>query len=129
VWKVVGDPHHFPRWWPKVGRVEGVNDDAWTLVYLTKKSKPVRADHVLIDNQPLVRRAWQQELEGTPFERMLREAVTAVELEPAEEGTTVVLEVRQKLRGVNRLGGFLFRGANRRILNEALEGLERVCVR
>lgn len=130
VWRVVGDPHHFPRWWPKVGRVESVSDQAWTQVLITKKGRPVRADQHLVSNDPPRGRAWAQELEGTPFERVLREAITAVELKPAAQGGTAVsIELRQKLRGINRLGGFLFRGANRRILGEALDGLERTCVR
>ncbi|MGH2855564.1 MAG: SRPBCC family protein, partial [Solirubrobacteraceae bacterium] len=24
VWELVSDPHHLPRWWPRVARVEGV---------------------------------------------------------------------------------------------------------
>jgi uncharacterized protein YndB with AHSA1/START domain len=36
LWEVVADPHHFPRWWPGVTRMEGVSDDAWTQVFTTK---------------------------------------------------------------------------------------------
>ncbi len=38
------DPHHLPRWWPRVTRVEDVADGAFTEVMKTKKGKLVRAD-------------------------------------------------------------------------------------
>jgi hypothetical protein len=38
------------------------------------------------------------------------------------------MELSQKLRGVSRLGGFMFRGAAKRTLDEALESLERAVV-
>ena len=50
VWKVVADPHHLPRWWPRVARMEGVDDDRFTEVLLTKKGRPVRADFRLVDS-------------------------------------------------------------------------------
>ncbi len=33
-----------PRWWPGVGRMEGVEEDRFTQVFKTKKGRPVRAD-------------------------------------------------------------------------------------
>ena len=72
---------------------------------------------------------WRQELAGTPFERLLREALTVVELEPREGGTEVSIEVTQRLRGWSRFGGFLFRRAARAQLDEALAGLQRACGR
>ncbi|HEV2769260.1 MAG TPA: SRPBCC family protein [Solirubrobacteraceae bacterium] len=45
VWRVVGDPHHLPRWWPRVTRVEGVDPGAFTQVFITAKGRTVRADH------------------------------------------------------------------------------------
>ncbi len=50
------------------------------------------------------RRRWEQEIIGTPFERVLNEAITEIELEPAGDGTKVTLEQRQKLRGYSRIG-------------------------
>jgi hypothetical protein len=44
IWEVVEDPHHFPRWWPGVIRMEGVQDDRFTQVFQTKKGRaPVGA--------------------------------------------------------------------------------------
>ena len=48
-------------------------------------------------------------------------------LEPADGGTQVTIAQRQKLRGYSRTGGFMLRRATRSKLEEALEGLERVC--
>ena len=127
VWTVLRDPHHLPRWWPRVQRVEDVSQDRWTAVLQTKRGKGVRADYRLLNSVRERSRAWEQQLEGSPFERLLREAVTSAELEPAAAGTRVTLELRQKLRGLNRLGGFMLRRAARTQLDDALEGLERVC--
>ena len=105
IWEVLGDPHHMPRWWPGVTRVEGVDDEHWTEVFMTKRGRPVRADFHLIVSEPPWRRAWEQELAGTPFERVLDEAVTEVMLEPDSAGTTqVTIAERQKLRGYSRTG-------------------------
>ena len=124
VWRVVGDPMHQPRWWPKVTRVEGVQAGSFTRVYATSKGKPVRADfHVTEVDEPR-RRRWTQVLEGTPFERFMSAAEEVVVLEPSHDGTIVKLEVRQKLRGLSRFGGFLVKRATRRQLDEALDALE-----
>jgi uncharacterized protein YndB with AHSA1/START domain len=130
VWEVVADPHHLPRWWPRVQRVEAVDADRWTQVFMTGKGKPVRADYRLVSNEPPRRRTWAQEVEGTPFERVLREAITEVDLHADRgRGTEVTIEVRQRLRGFARLGGFMVRRATRRLLDEALEGLGAACER
>jgi uncharacterized protein YndB with AHSA1/START domain len=124
VWRVVGDPHHLPRWWPRVRRVEGVEHNRWTQVFMTAKGKPVRADFRLLESEPPHRRQWSQALEGSPFERLMNEAVTEVRLEPAGGAATLVtIELHQRLRGFARLGGFMVRRASRRLLDEALEGL------
>jgi uncharacterized protein YndB with AHSA1/START domain len=127
VWEVIEDPHHMPRWWPGVTRMEGVEDDRWTQVFTTKKGRAVRADFRLLDSDPPWRRRWEQELAGTPFERVLSEATTEIQLEPSDKGTRVKIELRQKLRGYSRVGGLMLRRATRTKLDEALDGLERVC--
>ncbi len=127
VWEVVSDPHHMPRWWPGVARMEGVEDDHFTQVLLTKRGKPVRADFRVVASEPPWRLTWEQELEGTPFERVLNELVTEIVLQEVPEGTLVTLAQSQKLRGYSRTGGFLMRRATNDRLDEALEGLERAC--
>jgi uncharacterized protein YndB with AHSA1/START domain len=127
VWAVIEDPHHMPRWWPGVKRMESVQDDRFTQVHMTKRGRPVRMDFRVLESEAPRRRSWEQELEGTPFERHLSDSVTEVVLEPAGEGTNVTLVARQKLRGYSRTGGLLFRRATGSRLTEALEELERIC--
>jgi uncharacterized protein YndB with AHSA1/START domain len=124
VWEVVGDPHHLPRWWPRVERVESVDEDAWTCVMRSARGNVVRADYRLVGAADGRSREWAQQLAGTPFERLLREHRTVVSLSPAADGTEVALEVVSRGRGTARLGGFMMRRAQRRQLDEALDALE-----
>jgi uncharacterized protein YndB with AHSA1/START domain len=84
LWSLVRDPHHLPRWWPRVTRVEGVDDTAFTEVMKTKKGKLVRADFDVV-SVDTVRHVlvWSQRVEGTPFAQVLSEAQTELRLEPA----------------------------------------------
>jgi uncharacterized protein YndB with AHSA1/START domain len=127
LWRTVCDPHHLPRWWPRVQRVEAVDAERFTEVLGTEKGRSVRADfRVLESSAPEVRR-WSQEVEGSPFERLLRSAEIEVRLAPEDaSGTRVTLTIRQRLRGVGALGGFLVRRAARRQADEALDGLARL---
>ena len=75
VWALIADADHMPRWWPGVARVEGVSDDHFTQVFKTKKGRPVRLDFQVVESDPPWRRAWRQEISGTPFERVLNESV------------------------------------------------------
>ncbi|HEX7290195.1 MAG TPA: SRPBCC family protein [Conexibacter sp.] len=128
VWEVVADPWHQPRWWPRVVRMEAVEDDRFTQVLGTARGRGVRADFRVVEavEPRLVR--WRQELEGTPFERLLAEAHTAIALEPADGGaaTRATIELRRRLLGWSRLAPFLFTRAARRQLTEALDGLAAV---
>jgi uncharacterized protein YndB with AHSA1/START domain len=129
VWAVVVDPWHQARWWPRVRRVEAVEDGRFTQVLATERGKGVRADFRLVETDPRRLLRWEQELEGTPFERLLTEAVTTVSLVAAgDAATTVTIELRQRLRGWSRLVPFLFKRAARRQLDEALAGLAQVVV-
>jgi uncharacterized protein YndB with AHSA1/START domain len=131
IWEVVSDPHHLPRWWPGVSRVEEATREEWTQVYRSRRGKDVRADFTLLDAERPERLRWRQELEATPFERFLTEAVTEVRLDPARKGagTRVELSLAQKLRGWARFGGPLFRGAGGRRLDEALGNLDAIMTR
>jgi carbon monoxide dehydrogenase subunit G len=133
VWEVISDPHHLPRWWPGVKRMEGVEADRWTEVLTTRKGRPVRMDFQLLVSEPPGaagdppgRCVFEQEIEGTPFERVLGEAITEIVLDPAEGGTRVTIALSQKLRGYSRTGGFLLRRATRGKLDEALRELELI---
>ena len=126
VWDVLADPHHLPRWWPRVERVESVDEDAWTCVLRTDRGNVVRADYRLVDSQEGRRREWAQQLVGSPFERLLREHRTAVSLAAANGGSEVELTVVAKARGTARLGAFMMRRAQQRQLDEALDALAEV---
>jgi uncharacterized protein YndB with AHSA1/START domain len=126
IWRLIEDPHHMPRWWPGVARMEGVQDDRFTQVFVTKRGRPVRVDFHLVASEPPWRRSWEQEIPGTPFERVLNESITEIVLEAVDGGTRVTIAQRQKLRGYSRTGGFLLRRATAQKLDEALDGLERI---
>jgi carbon monoxide dehydrogenase subunit G len=138
VWKVIEDPFAMPRWWPGVERVEGVEGDRFTQVLRTKRGRTVRMDfRVLVSEAPRGARApagaaaghrtWEQEVAGTPFERVLHEAVTEVLIEPADGGASqVTIAQVQRLRGYSRTGTLLLRRATDRRLGEALDGLGRI---
>lgn len=116
-----------PRWWPGVQRMEGVEGDRFTQVFKTKRGRSVRMDYRLLVSEPPWRRAWEQEIPGTPFERVLGESITEIALQPVDGGTLVTIAQRQRLKGYSRTGGFLLRRSTAKRLNEALEGLDRIC--
>ncbi len=125
VWDLVSDPHHLPRWWPGVVRVEEASALAWTKVLATDKGKAIRADFTREAADEPRRLAWRQELLESPFERIMRESSVEIGLEPDPAGTSVRLTAVRRLRGLSRLGGFMVRRATRRQLDEALDGLEQ----
>jgi carbon monoxide dehydrogenase subunit G len=128
LWEVIADPHHLPRWWPRVARVEDVEGSAFTEVMKTARGKTVRADFELADaDEHAHTLRWEQRLEGSPFARLLSSAVTLVRLEPADEGTQVTIELHQTLTGLlPRLGSHMVRRAAAATIDEALDGLERI---
>jgi uncharacterized protein YndB with AHSA1/START domain len=147
LWEVVSDPHHLPRWWPRVRRVEDVREDAFTEVMISSRGRTVRADFRVVREDASERTlVWEQIVEGTPFERVLRSAETELHLEPVaskasdgagEDSTRVTIELRQELgsrpsssfgRVLNlpRLGGVLVRRAADATVEAALDGLELI---
>lgn len=105
-------------------RVEAVTDDRWTQVFKTKKGRPVRADFRVLLSEPPGLRSWEQEIPGTPFERVLNESIIEIHLEPVTGGETeVTIAHHQKLRGYSKTGGFLLNRATKSKLDEALDGL------
>jgi uncharacterized protein YndB with AHSA1/START domain len=128
LWEVIADPHHLPRWWPRVARVEDVDGNAFTEVMKTARGKVVRADFELIAADERTRTlTWRQRLADTPFARLLSSAETLVSLEAAGEGTHVTIELRQTLTGfLPRLGSYMVRRAAATTIEEALDGLERI---
>ena len=126
VWRLVSDPDQLPRWWPGVTRVEDATAQAWTTVLASPKGKSVRMDYSRVEATEPTLLVWRQEVEQSPFERILAEATTSVELSEADEGTRVAIELDQKPRGWARLAPLQFRAAGKRQVEGAVEGLERL---
>lgn len=124
VWSVIGDPYHLPRWWPRVDRIESSDHSGFTQVMTTERGRTVRADYRLTALEEEREIAWEQEVEGTPFERVLDRAATRITIEPqGDVETTVRIEIDQRMRGMSRLGGPMVRRASRELIDEALDGL------
>ena len=125
---MVADPHHLPRWWPGVERVEDASPEEWTEVFRSRRGRTVRADFTLEEAERPRLLRWRQEVEATPFERFLRASTTELSLADVESGrrTSVEIAVDQRLRGLSRLAGLLFRAQARRQLDEALSGLDGI---
>jgi uncharacterized protein YndB with AHSA1/START domain len=85
LWDVLGDLHHLPRWWPRVSRVEAVEENAFTQVLTGPSGKIVRADFKLLEQVAKQRITWSQEVENTPFARVLRSAETEITLAGASD--------------------------------------------
>jgi uncharacterized protein YndB with AHSA1/START domain len=134
VWELISDPYNLPRWWPRTVRVESVEKtkggrrSRWTKVLETREGRGLRADFRCTSSAERERYVWEQELEGTPFERILRSAAIEIHLEPKPPGTRVSLTNAQTLRGLSRLGSPMMRRATARTLEEGLDGLERALV-
>ncbi|MGI9082158.1 MAG: SRPBCC family protein [Thermoleophilaceae bacterium] len=124
LWEVVADPERLPEWWPGVRRVEDASRKAWTTVLGAPKGKSIRADYTLLDAEHPCRLSWRHELEESPFERILTDSVTELEMRAADHGAVVSLTTRLRLRGLSRFGGFQVTRATRRQLDGALEGLQ-----
>jgi uncharacterized protein YndB with AHSA1/START domain len=131
VWKLVSDPYSLPRWWPRTGRVENVDlkpggkRSAWTKVLQTSEGRGVRADFRCVSSAEPQRYVWEQELEGTPFERHLKSLRVEIGLRERGGATKVSLIEEQTLKGMSKFGSPLMRRARGEILDEALDGIER----
>lgn len=129
VWALVADPYHQPRWWPGVERMEGVDGAKFTQVLRSHRGRPVRADFTIVELQEPRRAAWEQELAGSPFARVLERSLIRLELDGEPAGTRVAIVHEQTLRGTSRTGGWMLRRATARRLDEALAGLAAICER
>jgi uncharacterized protein YndB with AHSA1/START domain len=130
VWKLVSDPYSLPRWWPRTGRIENVQGGGgrrtrWTMVLETAEGRGVRADYRCLSSAEGERYVWEQELEGTPFERHLKASRVEIGLRDRERSTEVTIAAVQTLKGMSRLGSPLMRRGQGAILDEALDGIER----
>jgi uncharacterized protein YndB with AHSA1/START domain len=123
VWGLVSDPERLPQWWPGVTRVEEVTGEAWTTVLSSPRGKTVRADYTRVEAERPSLLVWRQEVDESPFERILADAVTTLVLSPSDEGTRVAIALEQKPRGWARFAPIQFRAAGKRQVEGAIEGL------
>ena len=155
LWRILSDPYHLPRWWPRVTRVEDVAEGAFTEVMKTRKGKTVRADFDVVHaDEQTGTVVWEQRLEGSPFAGVLASSETEVRVAPAdgasrggggldprpEAVSEVTIEMRQELSGqggttlggrrqvLPSMGRRMVRRAATRTIEEALDGLERISV-
>jgi uncharacterized protein YndB with AHSA1/START domain len=131
-WELVSDPHHLARWWPLAQRVEDVREEGgrllWTLALRSERGTQVRADYSGGVDVEGHRFAWEQQVEGTPFERILRSArveIAVARAGDAGEKSLVNVRSHERLRGLSRLGAPMMRSAAGRRIEEALENLDR----
>lgn len=130
VWDLVSDPYSLPRWWPRTSRVESVDRkpegrrSQWTKVLETAEGRGVRADFRCLSSATRERYVWEQQLEGTPFEKHLRSSTVEIRLRGDGEATEVSLASEQRLRGLSRLGSPMMRGGQGKTLSQALDGIE-----
>jgi uncharacterized protein YndB with AHSA1/START domain len=131
VWELVSDPYNLPRWWPRTARVENVDRKPggkrtqWTKVLQTAEGRGVRADFRCVSSAERERYVWEQDLEGTPFERHLKSLRVEIGMRERDGVTALTLTEEQGLKGMSKLGSPLMRRARREILDEALDGIER----
>jgi uncharacterized protein YndB with AHSA1/START domain len=139
LWELLCDPHHLPRWWPRVERVEDVEDHAFTEVMRTRKGKLVRADFSVRREDAQRKLTWVQRIDGTPFASVLSSGETELRLAQVGSATEVTIELRQEMATGSgrhspfmalapRFGGPLVRRAAAATLEQALDGLERISV-
>jgi uncharacterized protein YndB with AHSA1/START domain len=126
VWEILADAYALPRWWPRITRVERVEETGFTEVLLSRRGRPVRLDLHYTEVEPPESLGWALELSGSQFERLLSEWATRFSLSPVDGGTLVSIEERQSFRGSFRTGSFLQRRAARRRLDGALTGLAQL---
>jgi uncharacterized protein YndB with AHSA1/START domain len=120
---VVSDPQRLPAWWPGVTRVEEASERAWTTVLTSARGKVVRADYTLLERTPPQRVAWRHEVAESPFERILADSRTEIELEAEDGRTRVTIAIVQSPRGWARLGIWQLRAATAKQVRAALDGL------
>jgi len=128
LWDVISDPHHLPRWWPRVSRVEDVEQDAFTEVLKTAKGRSCAPTSSW--SRPTSSPAGHVVSAGAGHSVRTPTAVGGDGGAPGgghRQATKVTIELRQVLNGgFPRFGGYMVIRAARATIDEALDGLERV---
>lgn len=120
---MISDPERLPAWWPGVSRVEEASPEAWTKVLSSPRGKMVRADYTRLEAEEPALLRWRQEVEESPFERILHSSITEIMLAPEAEGTRVRISIEHRPRGWARFSPVQMRAAAMRQVQGALDGL------
>lgn len=132
VYDLVSDPSRLPEWWPRVVRVEdvaggpGSERTRWTSVLGADSGRMLRLDFRCTGATRPDRYEWEHELDGTPYERHLARQAFEVRITGKDEGSEVTLTTVNNLRGAAKVAGFSMKKGQRELIEEALEGLERI---
>ncbi len=129
MYDLVADPRRQAGWWPRVTRIEdvagrpGAERTRWTSVLQADSGRLLRLDYrCTAANRPR-RYEWEQELEGTPFEKHLARQAVLVSIEPTADGSVVSLTAVHTIRGMAKVAGFAMRKSQRELLDTALDSL------
>lgn len=130
VYDLVADPRRHAGWWPRVTRVEdvagrpGAERTRWTNVLQADSGRLLRLDYRCVHANRPSRYEWEQELEGTAFEKHLVRQAVEIRIDPSREGgSQVALTAVHTLKGTAKLAGFAMRKGQRNLLDSALASL------
>lgn len=122
----MSDPRRQAGWWPRVNRVEhlagrpGAERARWTSIFAADSGRLLRLDYRCTAATRPSRYEWEQELEGTAFEKHLLRQAFRARIEPRGEGSRVSLTTIHSLRGAASLAGFTMKKGQRTLLDSAL---------
>lgn len=126
---MISDPRRQAGWWPRVTRIEdvsgrpGAERTRWTSVLQADSGRMLRLDYRCSSATRPRRYEWEQELEGTGFEKhLLRQAFEAT-VAADDRGSLVALTAVHTLKGTAKLAGFAMRRGQRELLDNALASL------
>ncbi|MCO5315610.1 MAG: hypothetical protein M9938_05560 [Solirubrobacterales bacterium] len=125
----MADPRRQAGWWPRVTRIEdvagkpGSERTRWTSVLQADSGRLLRLDYRCTAANRPVRYEWEQELEGTAFEKHLLRQAILVGIEASSPGATVTITAVHQLKGTAKLAGFAMKKGQRQLLDSALESL------
>ena len=129
VWEYATNPRNLPRWWPRTASVRALSGTGnqigsrWTQCLAAKSGNKIEANLICTRADAPGTWRFEQRPEDTPFEKMLKEAWTELRIAAGPNGTSVELELGQKLQGMARLGALFVRSASAKTAQEALGNL------
>lgn len=129
VYDVISDPRRQAGWWPRVVRIEdvagrpGAERTRWTSVLQADSGRMLRLDYRCTAANRPKRYEWEQELEGTPFEKHLVRQAILTEIRPSGAGAEVTLTAVHTIRGMAKVAGFAMKKSQRDLLDTALGAL------